>query len=311
MTAGYFDLQVNGYGGVDFNSDDLSDEALHRACQRLEADGVDGILATIITEKLDLMLARLQMLTELREQDALAKKIIAGIHVEGPFINETTGYRGAHPADAVIPASVDDAQRLHDACGGLLKLLTLSPERDPHFAATRWLAGHGVVVSAGHTDASLDQLSGACDAGLTMFTHVGNGCPMQLHRHDNIIQRALHLRERLWLCFIADTVHLPAVALKNYLALAGERAVVVTDAIAPASLGPGRYKLGRWDLLIGDDMVARAPDGSHFVGAAITMRQSHANLREKLDLSESRCTQLLIENPRRAIGLGKPSGHGG
>jgi len=57
-------------------------------------------------------------------------------------------------------------------------------------------------------------------------------------------------------------------------------------------------------LLIGDDMVARAPDGSHFVGAAITMRQSHAKLREKLGLSEARCTQLLIENPRRAIAGG-------
>ena len=121
MSAGYFDLQVNGYGGVDFNSDDLTAEMLHRACEKLQADGVGGILATIITEKIDLMLARLRKLVELREHDELAKKIIAGIHIEGPFINETTGYRGAHPADAVIPASVDNAQRLHDACGGLLQ----------------------------------------------------------------------------------------------------------------------------------------------------------------------------------------------
>jgi N-acetylglucosamine-6-phosphate deacetylase len=123
-----------------------------------------------------------------------------------------------------------------------------------------------------------------------------------MHRHDNIIQRALHLRDRLWLCFIADCVHVPAVALKNYLALAGGRAIVVTDAIAPAGLGPGRYRMGRWDLLIGDDMVARAPDGSHFVGAAITMAQTHANLRDRLHLDEARCWQLLVENPRRAIG---------
>jgi N-acetylglucosamine-6-phosphate deacetylase len=77
----------------------------------------------------------------------------------------------------------------------------------------------------------------------------------------------------------------------------------VTDAIAPASLGPGRYKLGRWDLLIGEDMVARAPDGSHFVGAAITMKQSERNLREKLQLNEAQVQKLLVENPRRAIGI--------
>jgi N-acetylglucosamine-6-phosphate deacetylase len=127
-----------------------------------------------------------------------------------------------------------------------------------------------------------------------------------MHRHDNIIQRALHLRDRLWLCFIADLVHVPAVALKNYLDLIGVddgRAIVVTDAIAPAGLGPGRYQFARWDLLIGDDMVARSPDGSHFVGSAITMKQNCANLREKLGLSEAQCRRLLVENPRRAIGL--------
>jgi N-acetylglucosamine-6-phosphate deacetylase len=302
----YFDLQVNGYGGVDFNTDGLTADDLHRACLKLESDGVAGILATVITEKLDRMVARLARLVELRAADPLARKIIAGIHIEGPFISEKNGYRGAHPLDAVMDANGEAARRLLDACGGLLKVFTLAPERDPGAAVTRMLAAAGVIVSAGHTDASLDELQRACDAGLKMFTHVGNACPMTgMHRHDNIIQRALFLRDRLWLCFIADCVHVPPAALGNYLKLAGDRAIVVTDAIAPAGLGPGRYKLGRWDLLIGDDMVARAPDGSHFVGAAITMKQSHANLRDKLGLSDDRCRQLLVDNPRRAVALGR------
>jgi len=163
------------------------------------------------------------------------------------------------------------------------------------------LAGGGVVVSAGHTDASLDQLRAAIDAGLSMFTHLGNGCPMTMHRHDNIVQRALHLRERIWLCFIADGVHVPPVALKNYLDLAGtDRSIVVTDAIAPAGLGPGRYTLGRWDLTIGEDRVARSPDGSHFVGSATTMRVAHENLR-RFGLSDADCRALLCANPRRAL----------
>src|SRR5439155_6606646 len=113
MTAasGYFDIQVNGYGGVDFNQDDLTPEMLHRACERLLADGVSGILATIITEKLDLMCRRIARIVELREKDDLAKKLIAGIHVEGPFLNETPGYRGAHPHDAIQPADPASAGR--------------------------------------------------------------------------------------------------------------------------------------------------------------------------------------------------------
>jgi N-acetylglucosamine-6-phosphate deacetylase len=298
----YFDLQVNGYGGIDFNQDDLSAEDLHRTCEKLRGDGVGNILATIITEQIDRMCSRLARLVELRAKNPLAQQLIAGIHIEGPFINETTGYRGAHPLDACIPATVDDAKRMFDSAGGLLRVLTLAPERDANFATIAWLAEQGVVISAGHTDASLDQLKGAADVGLSMFTHVGNGCPMTgMHRHDNIIQRALHLRDRLWLCFIADLVHVPTVALKNYLDLAGDRAIVVTDAVAPAGLGPGRYQLGRWELLVGDDMVCRAPDGSHFVGSAITMAASHANLHTQLGISEERCRDLLVNHPRLAL----------
>jgi len=302
LLTGYFDLQVNGYGGVDFNSDDLDADKLHRACDKLVLDGVDGILATIFTEELDVMCKRIARIVELRERDELVRGIIHGIHVEGPFINETNGFRGAHPRDAVIPARPASAGRLLDSGRGFVRLMTLAPECDEGFEVTKLLRKSGVIASAGHTDATLDQLRGAIDAGLTMFTHVGNGCPMQMHRHDNIIQRALSLHDLLWLCFIADGVHVPGHALGNCLRAAViERSIVVTDAIAPAGLGPGRYTLGRWDLQIGEDMVARSPDGSHFVGSAGTMNNSVRVLRDQVGLGERACRTLTCENPRTAL----------
>jgi N-acetylglucosamine-6-phosphate deacetylase len=198
---------------------------------------------------------------------------------------------------------MDAAKRLVEAAGGLTRIVTLAPEQDAGFKTTRYLAEQGVIVSAGHTDASLDQLKGAIDAGLSMFTHLGNGCPMQMHRHDNIIQRALSVADRLWLCFIADGVHVPFHALRNYLRLAGERAIVVTDAMAAAGLGPGRYQIGRWDLLVGEDLAVWAPDRSHLVGSAMTMRQAEANLSKTLGLSAKEIEQLTSTNPRRALGL--------
>ena len=299
----FFDLQVNGYAGVDFNHDGLDAEALHRACERLDADGVGGFLATIITDDLAAMCRRLSTLVALRARDPLARRLIAGVHIEGPFLNDSDGYRGAHPRDAIRPADLDSMERLLDAAGGLARIVTLAPEQDDGFAVTRMLSGRGIVVSAGHTDASLDELRGAVDAGLSMFTHVGNGCPMQMHRHDNIVQRALSLADRLWLCFIADGAHVPFPALGNYLRSAREdRSIVVSDSIAPAGLGPGRFTFGRWDIVVGDDMVPRAPDRSHFVGSGITMKQSADNLGRALGLPDAAVRRLTGDNPRAAIG---------
>jgi len=303
MAEGYFDIQVNGYGGVDFNSDELSGEALHGACAMLRAHGVDAVLATVITERVEIMCARLARLVKLRDSDPVVREVIAGFHIEGPFINETTGYRGAHPADAVIAADVDVAKRLLEAGGGLTRIVTLAPERDAGLRVTRLLADSEIVISAGHCDPSLDQLRAALDAGLTMFTHLGNGCPAQLPRHDNIVQRVLSLADRLWICFIADGVHVPVFALRNYLRCAAlERCIVVTDAVAPAGLGPGRYRFARWELVIGPDLAARAPDGSHLIGSAMTMQQNQQNLRDGVGLTNEQCDRLLRVNPRRAIG---------
>jgi N-acetylglucosamine-6-phosphate deacetylase len=135
-----------------------------------------------------------------------------------------------------------------------------------------------------------------------MFTHVGNGCPIQMHRHDNIIQRALSLHDRLWLCFIPDGVHVPFFVLKNWLRSTGlDRVIFVTDAISAARLGPGRYTLAGWDILIGEDLVARSPDGSHFVGSTVTVPRIKANALHDLGMTEAELARVLDENPRKAM----------
>lgn len=298
------DLQVNGYAGTDFNRDGLTAEALHHACACLKEDGCDQILATFITDTIDNMERRIRTLVELRAKDPLVQEVIAGVHAEGPFINSEKGYVGAHPPHCVKPANVDDARRLVDAGQGLTKLVTLAPECDPGFATTAYLATSGVVVSAGHCNPSLETLRASTDSGLSMFTHVGNGCPMLMHRHDNVIQRALSLHEKLWLCFIPDGVHVDFYSLSNYLRCAGiERSIFVTDAISASRLGPGKYSLAGWDIVIGEDLVARSPDGSHFVGSTVTVPRIKANARDHLGLSDQEVATLLDGNPRRALAL--------
>ena len=129
--AGYVDMQLNGYKGVDFNADGLAAEACHQACEKLYADGVAGILATIITDTLERMTARLARLVAIRRQDPLVAEVIWGIHIEGPFLNEAPGYAGAHPPDCIRTADLDALRRLLDAADGLTRLVTLCPNATP------------------------------------------------------------------------------------------------------------------------------------------------------------------------------------
>lgn len=300
---GYFDIQVNGYGGIDFNQDNLRAEELHQACQLLQQHGVKGILATIITEHMEVMMARIRRLVHLRERDPLVSAIIRGIHIEGPFLSPEDGYRGAHPADAIIPADPGKAQRLVEAGGGLVRVFTLAPEMDKGGRTIRCLARSGIRVSAGHTNASLDELRNGIVAGLSLFTHLGNGCPSMMPRHDNIIQRALSLRNDLCLCFIADGVHIPFPALRNYLdlALQGAGCLVTTDAMAAAGLGRGIHRIGRWEVAVKEDLAAWAPDGSHLLGSAMSMPLVEENLRSKLGLDEPTIDLLLRTGPESII----------
>jgi N-acetylglucosamine-6-phosphate deacetylase len=280
----------------------LEAQQVASVCRRLRDDGVAGILATVITADVEAMCRRMSNIARVRNEDRAIADMIWGIHMEGPFLNEQPGYIGAHPAEFARPADVDTAKRLIDAAGGLLRIVTLAPERDDGGRVTRMLADVGARVAAGHCNPTLDDLRAGIDAGLSMFTHLGNGCPALLPRHDNIIQRVLSLSDRLFVSFIADGVHIPFVALRNYLKCCDmERACIVTDAICGAGLGPGEYSLGDRRVIVDENLATWAADRSHLVGSAGTMQRSAENLRHALCLGEQQIRLLTVENPRRIL----------
>ena len=302
--SGYVDLQVNGYAGVDFNAHDVREEQALAVCRRLASDGVSKILATVITARWDDLLQRIARLAELIEGVPEVASRVAGIHVEGPFISPVAGFVGAHPADAVRSAAVADAQRIVDAGRGHVRLVTLAPEMDAGAEATSWLTRQGVVVAAGHSDASSDQLRESIDAGLKMFTHLGNGCPAILQRHDNIIQRTLALSESLAISFIADGHHVPCGALANYLrCVPDHHVVIVTDAISAAGLGPGRYELAGQLVEVDADGAAWAACRTHYAGCATTMPSMAEILRCEIGASDEQLRRWMVDNPARLLRL--------
>lgn len=307
--SGYIDLQVNGYAGVDFNSDTLTTDEVVEVCRRLKADGTDSILATVITARMDLMLLRISRLVELIESSAEIADCIRGIHVEGPFLNPADGFIGAHPASDAKPADIGSTDQLLDAGNGNIKMVTLAPEMDADARVTNYLTGRGIVVAAGHSDASLIDLNRAIDHGLKLFTHLGNGCPGLLHRHDNIVQRVLAVSERLKISFIADGHHVPAFALRNYFGMVPhENIIIVTDAISAAGLGPGRYELSGQVVEVDEDGAAWAACRTHYAGCASTFQQMIEVLKESVGVSDAQIRQWMIENPLRLLAVDHASG---
>ena len=298
----YVDLQVNGYAGVDFNSDDLDEADFRAACAAMARDSVDRFLPTIITDELDRMMRRINRIARWVHDHRELQFMVAGIHVEGPFLSDVPGYVGAHPSDCTHDADPDVAMRLVDAGLGLVRLVTLAPERDVDSQTTRRLVDQGVVVAAGHSDASLDELQRAMDAGLSLFTHLGNACPGLVPRHDNIMTRVLSVAEQLSISLIADGHHLPWHTFATFIkCIPPENLIVVSDAISAAGLGPGIHRLASQEVEVDPDGAAWAKGREHFAGCATPMCRMQELLQEHLAIDPQTCETWMSTNPARLI----------
>ncbi len=254
-----FDIQVNGFAGVDFQDPEPDAGELRRACAALRSHDTHRILLTLITDSIDALEQTFARIEAIRVKDPLVRETVAGYHLEGPYLNPEDGFRGAHPLNRIKGPDLREYRRLQKAAGGNIRLLTLAPEWPGSSRFIRALARDGVVVALGHTDASNRDIDRAIAAGATLCTHLGNGCPALMDRHDNIIQRLL-ARDELVACLIPDGIHLPPAVFRNLVrGKPPGKVVITTDAMAAAGAPPGRYKVGTVTVECGRDGVVRLP----------------------------------------------------
>ncbi len=298
----YFDLQVNGAFGVDFNDDTMSPEAFVFACQKLQELGVVGFLPTIITDSIDTMCGRIRKIVSILESHPQTRQLVPGLHIEGPFLSSKIGFYGTHPPQHILPAKERDAMRLLDAGNGHIRLVTLAPEQDPDCSVLRRLCAEKAIVFAGHTDASYAMLQRALDDGLVGFTHLGNGCVHQVDRQDNIMQRVLALKEKLYVTLIADGIHLPDWLLNSWIHLLGvDRCIIISDSMNAAGMPPGEYAIGNQRVLVDASRRTRHRDHGYLAGSASTMHDMDQYLQRQLDLDEAVRQKILLHNARSLI----------
>jgi N-acetylglucosamine-6-phosphate deacetylase len=275
----FFDLQVNGFAGVDFNRAELTGEELRRALQAMWQHGVARFLPTVITAPLESMTRTLAAIRRAREEDPALARAIPGIHLEGPFLCPEDGPRGAHPRAHIRDPDWDTFQRLQEAAGGLIRLVTVAPERFGALDLIARLRVAGVVVAIGHTDAGEADIDAAVQAGAQLSTHLGNGAHAVLPRHRNYIQKQL-ATDGLLASIIVDGHHLTEYFVKNVIRCKGaERVILITDAMAAAAAPPGTYRLGEVLAEAQPDGAVRLPGTPYLAGSALTMDRAVSNVR--------------------------------
>ncbi|MBI1840873.1 MAG: N-acetylglucosamine-6-phosphate deacetylase [Verrucomicrobia bacterium] len=270
FAPGLVDLQVNGFSGIDFQSEQpITTEGLLHACEGLREAGCLRFLLTLITDDWDRLLERLRHLRTVRATHPALTRMVAGWHVEGPFLSDRPGFHGAHDPSLMRDPSPELIGALRRALGTDPVLLTLAPERKGAVESIGAAVALGMRVSLGHTDASSECLAAAVAAGATGFTHLGNGCPQLLDRHDNVLWRALD-QPGLTIGLIPDGFHVPPTPFRVMHRAAGsDRVFYVTDAMSAAGAPPGRYPLKDQMLEVGMDQIVRRPGSAQFAGSAL------------------------------------------
>jgi N-acetylglucosamine-6-phosphate deacetylase len=293
---GLFDLQVNGFGGVDFNGSDLTVDRASEALERMRVTGVTRCLPTLITSSFA------QFASSARVFARTGDRAIAGIHMEGPYLSPEEGARGAHPREHLTPASVDDFNRRQDAAGGRIALVTLAPEVPGAMALIEHLVASGVRAAIGHTAATPREIADAVAAGATLATHLGNGCAQMLPRHPNVIWELL-AADALSASFIVDGHHLPPATVKAMVrAKNADRTILVTDAMAAAGCAPGRYTIGGVSCDVGADGRVSLAGTPYLAGSALTLDRAIANTARFTGLSIDAVIPMASTIPARYMG---------
>lgn len=299
LVPGLIDLQLNGGFGHDFTQDP---HTIWEVARQLTQHGVTSFLPTIITAPLSVSQHALEVLAQGPPAGFVGATPL-GLHIEGPFLNPAK--KGAHnPAHIQLPNLV--ATNHWSASNGVA-LVTLAPEMAGALPLVEALAGRGVVVSAGHSMATLAEAQAGFDAGIRYGTHLFNAMPPLHHREPGLVG-ALLTDERITIGLIPDGIHLhPALVKMVWEGVSRERLNFVTDAMGALGMPPGHYQLGDHAVHV-SETTAQLANGT-LAGSIISLDTA---LRRAIAYSEAPLAAVLptfSSVPARLLGQQHRLGH--
>ena len=297
VAPGFVDTHLHGGGGANFSAADHAESAIAAAFHR--GLGTTTMVASLVTAGSEDLLRQVSSLA-----DDVRAGVIDGVHLEGPWLS--TLRCGAHQPSLMRDPDPGEIERVLEAAGGAIRMVTIAPERDGALAAIRQFVDAGVVAAVGHTEATYEQTSAAVDAGATVGTHLFNAMrPINTREPGPVI--ALLEDPRVTVELITDGVHVDPALYRHVVRSAGaDRVSLITDSMAAAGMSDGRYWLGPLAVdVVGG--VARVADTTTIAGSTATMDHqfrfavAHSGLPR--DEALMAAVRMASVNPARALGL--------
>ncbi|HEX6420918.1 MAG TPA: N-acetylglucosamine-6-phosphate deacetylase [Acidimicrobiales bacterium] len=302
VAPGFIDLQCNGAAGVDVTGEP---ERLGEVAAALPRWGVTSWLPTIVTCAPDVRRRALAAVASHAGPPSAgaggaAGAVALGLHLEGPFLAPRR--RGAHDPRHLVAPSLDLVEREGWSRAAGVALVTLAPELAGALPVVRALVDRGVVVAAGHSDATATQAAAAVDAGVSYVTHLFNAMAPLHHREPGLAGVAL-ADERLRAGVIADGLHVDPLVVALAARALGDRLSLVTDAVAALGAPPGRVHLGgRTAEVSAGDGAVRLPDGT-LAGSTLPLDRAVRNLVAFAGVPLDRAVRAVTAAPAAVLRL--------
>ncbi len=299
LAPGFIDIHIHGSGGHDVM--EATPEALLAVERAMARHGVTSYLATTVTAPIPETVESLKRLADWtgRTNDPAGRAVPLGLHLEGPFISHAK--RGVHPPSYIQPPSVELFQRLYDAAGGTVRLMTVAPEGEGAIEMIAHATSKGVRISVGHSDATLAQTGKAIEAGARHATHVFNAMRPLDHREPGILGAVLS-DDRMTAEIIVDGVHVHPEMVKLLVkAKSAERVILVTDAISATGMGDGRFQLGGFKVEVRGD---RCESEGRLAGSVLTLDRAVRNMSMFAGVALESSVRMASLNPAKLLGLG-------
>ena len=295
ITAGLVDLHIHGYAG--FDTSDGNAEDIEKMALLLAQNGVTSWCPTTMTVSQPEILKAFDAVraakTDIDSGAAHGARIL-GVNCEGPFISPNK--KGAQDGKYILPPSADFVIKNSD----IIKLVTIAPEMDDNCREIKKIAENtDVVISMGHTEATLEQARLAIESGARHVTHLYNAMPRLDHRAPGLIGAVMTDR-RVSCEMIADTFHINPALFEMTAQLKGDKLVLITDCMRAGGMPDGNYTLGGQPVTV-HGVECRLEDGT-IAGSVLKLNCAVRNLKNNTKLPLWKAINSASLNAAASIG---------